>query len=228
MDTDQFPQNAPGAGSFKVSPIAVLRNIVRFFVFWKDAVEDFLDNDCQYIASAIAFYALFSMFPLFLAVIVVVGFVLGEDARDTQLALTREVGSILPVSGSLVRQTVEQVVRTHLATGILSFVGLLWASTAAFGAIRKGINAAWGIKETRQFFKKRFIDFILVLGAGLIVFILLFVSPAAGALRQAAQEAAPETIWATSAFWNIITRVVSPILVFVSILLLYRFMPHTK
>ena len=86
-------------------PVKIGRGLWKFVLFWKDSIQDFMDKDCQYIAGAIAFYALFSMFPLFLAVIAIVGFVIGPDAQDTQLALAREVGKVLPVSGPLVEQT---------------------------------------------------------------------------------------------------------------------------
>ncbi|MDA1188191.1 MAG: YihY/virulence factor BrkB family protein [Chloroflexi bacterium] len=209
-------------------PVKIGRGLWKFVLFWKDSIQDFMDKDCQYIAGAIAFYALFSMFPLFLAVIAIVGFVIGPDAQDTQLALAREVGKVLPVSGPLVEQTLEEVVKARFVTGIVSLIGLIWASTAAFGAIRKGINAAWGVKEERRFLKKRVIDFVLVLGAGLVIFLLLFVSPAVGALRQTAEQTAPSSLLSSTAFWNVITRVVSPLLSFVSILLLYRYMPNVR
>lgn len=208
-------------------PVYILRFLAGAFLFMKDSIQDFVDKDCQYIAGAIAFYALFSMFPLFLAVIAIVGFVLGPGAEDTQLALAREVGKVLPVSGPLIEQTLEEVVKTRFATGAISLAGLIWASTAAFGAIRRGINAAWGLREERRFLKRRAVDLIVVLGAGLFLFLLLFISPAIGALRQAIEETSPWAILSNGTFWKIITRVVSPLLSFISILLLYRYMPTT-
>lgn len=209
-------------------PVHLLRFLVSAFLFLKDSIQDFVDKDCQYIAGAIAFYALFSMFPLFLAVIAIVGFVLGPGAEDTQLALAREVGKVLPVSGPLIEHSLEEVVKARFATGAISLAGLIWASTAAFGAIRRGINAAWGLREERRFLKRRVVDLIVVLGAGLFIFLLLFVSPAVGALRQAVEQTSPWAILSNGTFWKIIIRVVSPLFSFLSILLLYRYMPTTS
>ena len=46
---------------------------VRFVLFCTDAVNDFLDKNCPYVAAAISFYALFSFFPLVLAIVSIYG-----------------------------------------------------------------------------------------------------------------------------------------------------------
>ena len=119
---------------------------VRFVLFCSDTVNDFLAKNCPFIAGAIAFYALFSLFPLFLAMISVAGFVLGPHAEKAQLA--RQMSEVIPVSAEYIGGTVEGIVRARAITGVASIIGLLWAATAAFGAMRKGINAAWGISKT--------------------------------------------------------------------------------
>ena len=54
-------EEAPAAGW---SPMYML----RFIFLCVDMVNDFLRKNCPYVAGAIAFYALFSMFPLVLAI----------------------------------------------------------------------------------------------------------------------------------------------------------------
>ena len=62
---------------------------------------------------------------------------------------------IIPVSSDFIGETVSSVFRARVVTGIVSILGLLWAATVVFGAIRKGINAAWGITKPRPFLKER-------------------------------------------------------------------------
>ena len=76
---------------------------IRFIMFCADAVSDFLGKNCQYIAGAIAFYTLFSLFPLSLAVISVAGFVLGSRAEETQLA--HDIAAIVPISTDFIGDT---------------------------------------------------------------------------------------------------------------------------
>ena len=89
---------------------------VRFVLFCTDAVNDFLDKNCPYIAGAIAFYTLFSLFPLVLAIISVAGFVLGPEAHKTQLA--RDISEIIPVSTEFIGETMQGVVSARTITGI--------------------------------------------------------------------------------------------------------------
>ena len=201
---------------------------VRFILFCADTVNDYLGKNCPYIGAAISFYTLFSIFPLFLAFVSGLGFILGARSEEQQLSLAREVAEILPVSSAFISETVEGVVSARAITGIAGFFGLLWAATAAFGAIRKGINAAWGIKTPRPFLKERLIDFALVLGAGLLLLIVLFTGPALGILREITQVIAPESERFGETIWRVVSDLLTPILVFLTFLILYSFLPNTE
>ena len=199
---------------------------VRFVLFCTDSVNDFLNKNCPHIAGAISFYALFSFFPLVLAIISVAGFVLGSEAEQTRLA--RDIAEVVPVSGEFVAETVEGVVSARLFTGIASILGLIWAASAAFGAIRKGINAAWGIKKTRPFLRERLMDFTLVLGAGLLMTFVLFLTPIFAFLREITDAIDPEGDVASDMFWTVAAQFLTSLVSFLSFLLLYRFLPNTK
>ena len=198
---------------------------VRFVLFCTDAVNDFLAKNCPYIAGAISFYALFSFFPLVLAIISVAGYVRGSEAAQTELA--REIAEVVPVSKEFVSDTVEGVVSARAFTGIVSIVGLLWAASAAFGAIRKGINAAWGIKKTRPFLKEHLMDVTLVLGAGLMMMAVLFATPIFAFLREITDRVAPEANVASDLFWGLAAQMLASMLTFLTVVLLYRFLPNT-
>ena len=54
-------------------------SLMSIINFLHEAVTDFLSKNCVSMAAAISFYALFSMFPLGLAVISVTGFIIGPE-----------------------------------------------------------------------------------------------------------------------------------------------------
>ena len=199
--------------------------LVRFILFLADAVNDFLAKNCPQLAGAISFYTFFAIFPLFLAIISVLGYVLGPRAEEEQLA--RDIAEVLPVSSEYVSQTMQGVVSARAITGIASIFGLLWAATAAFGAIRKGINAAWGIRKTRPFLKERLIDFTLVLGAGVLMLAFLFSAPALGVLKEITVLVAPESEYFTQFIWELAGALLFPGMAFLTFLLLYRYLPNT-
>ena len=199
---------------------------VRFILFCIECVNQFLDRNCPYMAGAISFYTLFSLFPLFLAIISVLGFILGPEAEQDQLA--SNLAKVLPVSSDYISQTVQGIVSARTITGIVSVFGLFWAATSAFGAIRKGINAAWGIKKTRPFLKERLIDFALVLAASLLILIVLFSSPTFTMLREiTVRVLTPDTKHFTEILWNLIPNLLLPSLAFCAFVFLYRFLPNT-
>jgi membrane protein len=199
---------------------------VRFVLFCTDTVNEFLSRNCPHISGAIAFYALFSFFPLVLAVISVAGFLSGSEERQSRLA--QDIAEVVPVSTKFVEETVQGVVSARAITGIVSILPLLWAASAAFGAVRKGINAAWGIKATRPFLRERMMDFTLVLGAGVLLMGALFITPIFTFLKEITDTVAPEADLATDAFWSLMAQLLTPVLSFLTFLLLYRFLPNTR
>ena len=200
---------------------------IRFILFCIDTVNEFLDKNCPYIAGAIAFYTLVSIFPLLLAIISVLGY-LSPDTPEGQQELALRTADIIPVSSDFIGETVSSVVKARVVTGVAGVFGLLWAATLVFGAIRKGINTAWGITKPRPFLKERLIDFALVIGAGILLLIVLFSPATLGIVREASGLLAPESEFFNHAVWNVIARLILPTLAFVTFLVLYRFIPNTS
>lgn len=198
----------------------------RFVFFCSDAVNDFMYKNCPYVAGAIAFYTMFSMFPLFLAVVSILGFVLGPAAEQAELV--EEIAAVIPVSHDFIASTLDGIVSARTITGVAAIVGLVWASTAAFGAIRKGINNAWGIRKTRPFLRERFMDISLVGGAAILVVVLLFITPMFGVLRELSSIVAPNSFLQNELLWTIATNLISPIISFVIFTMLYYFIPNAN
>ena len=186
-----------------------------------------MNRNCIHLASSISFYTLFSIFPLMLATISVVGFVLSPWAQQDQVELARDIADVLPVSSEFVTQTVEDIVDARAITGVASVLLMLVAASAVFGAIRKGVNEAWGIKESRPFLTERLVDFGLVLGAGLVLLAVLFLAPVLGILESITEYLEPDGWYFSQLFWALASLFISPALVFVTFLAMYRLLPNT-
>ena len=204
----------------------LLRAFVAFVIFSKDTVNEFLDKNCPHVAAAISFYALLSLFPLVLALITVLSFALGSPESKAQLA--EEIGGLVPVSDELVTTTVEQVVRARNVTGIAAVIGLLWVASAVFGAIRKGINTAWGIRQTRPFFQERLIDFSLALGAGLLFLVSISSTAVLTFFQEIFTLLYPEASVNGDFIWDQAAAIIPPTLTLLSFLVLYWFLPNTR
>ena len=197
--------------------------LVRLILLCADTVNDFLGKNCQYIAGAIAFYTLFSMFPLVLAVVSIWGFFFGHEVEKGVMA--EQMADVFPVSSDFIGETMRGVVSARAITGVASVFALIWASSAAFGAIRKGINSAWGVTRTRPFIRERLIDLGLASGAGILMVFLLFVTPMVGTVQLLVETAFPDVTYDFVA--RLITVVASPVITFGTLLLLYKHLPNT-
>jgi membrane protein len=198
----------------------------RFVLFCADAVNDFMYKNCPYVAGAIAFYTMFSLFPLFLGVVSILGFALGPEAEQSDLV--QQIADVVPISKEFIKNTLGDVVNARAITGVFGILGVIWASTAAFGAIRKGINNAWGIRKTRPFLRERFMDLSLVIGGGTLVVVLLFITPVFSLMKEFTSLIAPNSFLQNGILWDLATNLVSPIISFIIFTLIYYFIPNTQ
>lgn len=198
--------------------------LLRFILLSIDMVNDFLGKNCQYVAGAIAFYTLFSMFPLALAIVSIWGFFSGQEME--RAALAEQMAEIIPVKSAFIIETMSGVVSARAITGIVSVAAMIWASSTAFGAIRKGINTAWGVTRTRPFIRERLIDIGLATGAGILIVFLLFVAPMVSSIRNLLQLAFPDV--PNEIIGQIVTFGLAPVIAFCTFLVLYRYMPNTN
>src|SRR5919112_650733 len=122
---------------------------------WSDAYE----GDLLTRAAALSYYFLLALFPLLIFLTSMLGY-FAEAGTELRSNLLRYLGSVAPRSASqLVRTTVEEI--TEGATGgKLSFglLAALWFASFGMGAIGDTLNGAYGVRESRPFWKLRLIS----------------------------------------------------------------------
>ncbi|MFQ5861072.1 MAG: YihY/virulence factor BrkB family protein [Dehalococcoidia bacterium] len=205
--------------------MAAARLFWKFVLLCKDLVNSFLDMNGAHLAAAITYWALLSLLPLTLVIMSVTGFFLGSQAVETRVIAA--VQALVPVSQEAVSETLRVVARTRNLSGAIGVVGLIWASMTVFGAIRKGVNAAWGISKPRPFFQERFIDFTLLTGAGFLIMLPIASTAVAGFLGEFTAVLFPTRPLDGTSILAHISPIVSPLLTFFAVIMLYRFLPNT-
>jgi membrane protein len=110
-------------------------------------------------AAALSYYFLLALFPLLIFLTSMLGY-FAEAGTELRASLLGYLGSVAPRSASqLVRATVEEI--TEGATGgKLSFglLAALWFASYGIGAIGDTLNGAYGVRESRPFWKLRLIS----------------------------------------------------------------------
>ena len=213
--------------------------LLRFSFFCVSCVNDFLGKNCQLIAGAIAFWSLFSIFPLLLSITLILSYIIDPSHGETAKALTVQLAEILPewsrkAVGGYISQQIQFALDRRTTSGIASVLLLLFASTISFGVIRKGINAAWGISKARAYLIERIIDFALVIIASVLVITVLVIGPILQITKEIFTNIANETIifeqfaiLSSNILFQITSFLVFPVIVFITLSGLYKILPNT-
>lgn len=96
------------------------------------------------LAAALAYFAIFSIFPLLLALTSLAGFIVDPERFDVQEQILQLFGS--PEVRDLVEQTLEQFTANRVGAGLIGAATLLFAATGIFGALTRSAKEIW---ETR-------------------------------------------------------------------------------
>ncbi len=104
-------------------------------------------------AAALAYYALFSIFPLLLLVISAGGYFLG-DPRIQQEAINRLLHYI-PTQGEFIGQVLDQVIQARERFGLLGTLALLWSASSFFSALYGAIHRIFDGSRLRAGWKIR-------------------------------------------------------------------------
>ena len=129
-------------------------------------IREMKDDDATHLAAGVAYYAMFSLFPLLLGFLAISGLVLNSEGLEQKFM--DFVTDNLPGSEQIVKENVGQVVRFRGLLGIGAFIGLLWSASAVFGAINRAVNRAWDIHQDRPFYIAKPRQLAMALGVGVL------------------------------------------------------------
>lgn len=183
------------------------------------AAESFTKRRATQAAAGIAYYALFSLFPLLLLSVAAGGYFL-TDQIAYQQAL-RLITNALPVSKDLIRENLQQVITARGAVSIVGAVGLLWSASSVFSILADTVSRAWTEVPRRSFLKDRLIGLGMIGVLALLLIASIFIEAAAGIL---ASLQSPSTGILTP-IWHPLSNLISGFFIFVLLLALYLWVP---
>ncbi|MBI2171418.1 MAG: YihY/virulence factor BrkB family protein [Chloroflexi bacterium] len=187
------------------------------------ALVDFSRNNCPYMAAAIAYWALFSLFPLALATMSIIAYL--NPSPDEHLWVLQGIIKVIPVSREYVVAVIQDLVASRGTLGLLAAAGLLFTGTAVFSAVRKGINHAWHMGKPPYFLLERATDLVMLLGVGVLALIMVAFTTNLLGLSSVART--PEWIGGGLA-GKAVLELGALLATFGVFSLLYRFVPNTK
>src|SRR5262249_42859250 len=106
-------------------------------------VKKFGDDSAQQLGALIAFYAFFSLFPLLLVFVTVLGFVL-EGNQGAQESVLHSTLKQVPILGEQLERNIHSLTGTPIGLAI-GIIGSLLAGLGITGAGQNAFNQLWHV-----------------------------------------------------------------------------------
>jgi len=198
---------------------------LTIFTVLKGSLVQFTRQRGPESAAAIAFFTVFSLFPL-LVLIVSAGSFFLERPQMVQ-SIFDILNRFLPqASQSLIEKNLESILKSRGTMSIISIGGLIWAATGMFNILERNLTRAWGNAHVRNIIISRMIAFVMVISLFVLLIAFLFLEAVLGVLQKRDQ------IWFGA---DLITPLIDLIsflsiyfFVFSALTFLYRFVPNTS
>lgn len=175
------------------------RPLAAAFLLVRDTVVEFGQDKASRLAAALAYYAAFSIAPLLLVVIAVVGLFWEAEEASVQARLIDELAGLIgPDGAGVIRTMLESTSDTGTGTiaTIAGVAGLVWGATRLFAQLQGALNDIWNVQPKpgggiMRFVMTRVLSFSMVLVLGLLLLLALVVSAMVAALNDFLVEYLP-------------------------------------
>lgn len=198
----------------------------EFVTVAKATAREFVKDDVGYLAAAVTYYAFFSLFPaILLAVTIAAQFV---DSGDAYLFISEQVSRVAPSLSKFLTDTFSEVVKEREYFGwsaLFSSLILLFTASGAFDAVDKAINRAWKTEKMPSILAAKLTSFMMIITVSALMLVSLLVSAALTLTRGFTTYLLGE-VPGEQFVWAIISFAGSTSVVFLGLLLLYRFIPR--
>jgi membrane protein len=189
-------------------------------------MHEIQEDDCLGRAAQLAYYFLFALFPFFLFLTTLVGYLPIPNLLDRIMEILAPLlaGDAL----RLVQENLYQLV-TGNRGGLLSFgiLAALWTSSSALTALIDSLNRAYDVVEGRAWWKVRLVAIVLTVGLSVFLvaaLVLLTFGPLLGGWIADLVGLGQVFTWV----WNVLRWPVIAALLIVAIASVYYFAPDVE
>lgn len=189
--------------------------------------KEWVEDKAPRLGAALAYYTIFSIAPLLIIAIAIVGFFLGDEAARG--GIQNEISTIIGPEGAEATESLIANAGKERGSGILatifSTVLLLFGASGVVVQLKDALNAVWDVPEKKSsgvwnFIRTRFLSLAFVLGVGFLLLVSLILSTILSAAGSYLEGFIPMP-W----LWQILNFVVSLGVVTVLLAMIYKFLP---
>jgi len=158
------------------------------FSLLKQTFNEWLQDKAPQLGAALAYYTVFSLAPLILVLLAIVGVIFRDDPAGAWDKITQQMSYFLDPSALQVVQNIAQKASQPGKSTIATIIGIalaIFGASGVFGQLQDALNTIWGVKAKPSqgiwgFLRSRFLSFAMVAG----ICFLLLVSLAVEALLK--------------------------------------------
>ncbi len=201
-------------------------NLHFVYLLVRNTISGFGRDGGYHLAAGIAFFALFSLFPLLLVFISIIGFKIGTPEAIQQIHIF--LNKIFPAKSSLIMDNIQIIAKDKSKLGLVGILILFWCGRGLFLALEYSLNRIWGTPSGRSVLGRNALAFFLIFVGGLILGFSMVLSAFIAFITNVRVpiinfSLSRLTFWGTLNNW-----ILSTLLIFVIFLLLYKILPHSK
>ncbi|MEK6282746.1 MAG: YihY/virulence factor BrkB family protein [Acidobacteriota bacterium] len=186
------------------------------------------DHDIFGGAAKLSYYFLLALFPLLLVLMTVLGY-FAESGSELRDKLISYLGTVMPSSAiTLVHTTLDEISQARGGGKIsLGLLAALWAASNGMGAISETLNAAYGVREQRPWWKVRLMSIVLTIALSVMIVLALVIVLYGGHIgdRVAAYFGFSA---AFTIVWNILQWPIALLALLLTFNLIYYFGPSVR
>ncbi|MDZ8053373.1 MAG: YihY/virulence factor BrkB family protein [Aulosira sp. ZfuVER01] len=206
---------------------------MRWQAIWKlfqETFKEWSEDKASRLAAALAYYTIFSIAPLLIIVIAIVGAVFGEEAARGEIV--RQIQGLVGRQGAEFIETAIQNANqpeTGTIASIISIFVLLLGATGLFNELQDALNTIWEVKTkpgagVNNMVRQRALSFAMVLGIGFLLLVSLVISAGLTALVTFFSNLVPGFDW----IWQIVNFLLSFAITTVLFGLIFKVLPDVK
>src|SRR6266513_3060262 len=202
------------------------------FGLLKQTFSEWLEDKAPQLGAALAYYTVFSLAPLVLVLLAIVGLVFRTDPGGAWNKITEQMSYFLDKSAVEVVQNIAQKAAQPNKSLLATIIGILLAffgASGVFGQLQDALNTIWGVKAKSGggvwgFLRSRFLSFAMVGGVCFLLLVSLTLESMLKGFSHYIQGALPSGIViAMAVYWIFDLAVV--ILLFA---IIFKFLPDAK
>jgi membrane protein len=148
------------------------------FGLLKQTGQEFWEDKAPQLGAALAYYTVFSLAPLILVLLAIVGVIFRKDPAGAWDKITQQISYFLDPSAVQVVQNIAEKASQPGKSTVATIIGIglaVFGASGVFGQLQDALNTIWGVKAKPAqgifgFLRARFLSFAMVAG---ICFLLL-------------------------------------------------------